>query len=357
MVGWQYDVSQEGVRMQWLRGLGLFAIALSLSLFACRPPAPEQALPLATPTATPSARPERIRQPTPQVTPTPQVSIDRLMAHVEALNYERYTERDRKTTRDYAAQVLQASGWATQEQAFDTGVNLIAQRPDADPQSGKIIVAAHYDSIRGSPGADDNASAVAAALEVAQLLSDRSVGRTLQIVLFDKEEAGLVGSTAYVEQTENLRNVDGVIVLEMLGYACHTVGCQQQPPGFSIETPSKVGDFLAIVGDTEHRPLLDTFQRPESNFPQTLTLPVPVKGFLSPIFLLSDHTPFWYKNVGAVMVTDTAFLRNPHYHRRSDIPSTFDRDFFRGATQIVVDATLNLLERPSPLTTPRSTDA
>jgi hypothetical protein len=275
------------------------------------------------------------------------------MGHLEKLNHERFTEGDRQNTRDYLTQFLQTEGWAVREQAFKTGVNLIAQRPDADPNAGKILVGAHYDSIEGSPGADDNASGVAAALEVATLLGQRSSARTLQIVFFDQEEAGLVGSSAYVEQANNLENIDGVVILEMLGYACHTLGCQKPAPGVSLVLPSEVGDFVAVVGDAEHKPLLEAFQTPNPSLPKTVTVPVPVKGILSPILLLSDHTPFWYQNVGAVMVTDTAFLRNPHYHRRSDVPSTLDRTFFRGSTQMVVDATAALLDGLTPLDTPR----
>jgi hypothetical protein len=337
------------------KALGLFAIALALTVFACSnlssmpdltpdpTPVPASSTPLSSPT-------------TPTAVSVPQVKIERLMEHMEALNHERFTEGDRKRARDYASQVLQAEGWVTSEQSFSTGTNLVAQRPETNPSAEKILVAAHYDSVRGSPGADDNASGVAAALEVARVLGDRFTGRALQIVLFDQEEAQLVGSSAYVEQAANLENVEGVIVLEMLGYACHTEGCQKQPAGLSIAAPSKVGDFLAIVGDTEHRPLLAAFATTDADLPATLTLPVPAKGLLSPMLLLSDHTPFWFKNVGAVMVTDTAFLRNPHYHRRSDTPDTFDREFFRGATQVVVNTTAALLDGQTSLATPRSAD-
>ncbi|MGF1600423.1 MAG: M28 family peptidase [Thermosynechococcaceae cyanobacterium] len=336
-------------RSQWGRALGLFLLALSTTFFACqKPPVSKPLVPEASPQPTATLPNQTVAE-----QPTPQVSIDRLMGHMAALNSERFTERDRQRTRDYLTQVLQNDGWVVTEQTFNTGVNLVAQRPDTKPNAGKILVGAHYDSIKGSPGADDNASGVAAALEVATLLGQRSSPRNLQIVLFDQEEAGLVGSYAYAEKAQNIENVDGVVILEMLGYACHTVGCQKPAPGLSIALPSDVGDFVAVVGDAEHKPLLEAFQEPNPNLPKTVTVPVPVKGILSPILLLSDHTPFWYKNVGAVMVTNTAFLRNPHYHRRSDLPSTLDRTFFRGSTQIVVDTTAALLDGRTSLKTPR----
>ncbi len=337
-----------GKRSRWMKVSGLFALVLALTLLSCRTsPIPEPSPPVTTPEISGTVPPQIIQEPPPQG--SPQVSIERLMEHMEALNHERFTDTDRQQARDYASQTLQAEGWITREQSFNTGINLTAQRPDADPNAEKILVAAHYDSIKGSRGADDNASGVAAALEIARVLGNTSAARTLQIVLFDQEEAQLLGSSAYVENASNLENVAGVSVLEMLGYTCHTAGCQQQPAGLSIATPSNVGDFLAIVGDTEHRPLLEAFEQKESDLPVTLTVPVPLKGVLSPMLLLSDHTPFWYKNVGAVMVTDTAFLRNPHYHRRSDTPDTFDRTFFQGATQIVANTTASLLEGQTSL--------
>ena len=292
-------------------------------------------------------------QPSPMVSiPPPQVDADQLMSHVEALAFERYSKDDRQRTRDYLVEVLQSAGWVLQAQPYDTGVNLRAQRLGTEPKAGAILVAAHYDSVINSPGADDNASGVAAVLEVARLLGDRPTPRTLQIALFDQEEEGLVGSFAYVEQPANLENLTGVIVLEMLGYTCHTVGCQRQPNNFTVSPPTDLGDFITVVGDTEHLPLLKAFEHNHvTNRPPLLTLSVPLKGILTPIVLTSDHTPFWQKDVGAVMVTDTAFLRNPHYHRTSDTPETLDRSFFTAVTQMVVNTTTALLESRDSLVT------
>ena len=90
-----------------------------------------------------------------------------------------------------------------------TGVNVVAERPGIDPNAGVVLVGAHYDSVRGSPGADDNATGVVAALEVARLLGDRKTLRPLRIVLFDQEEAGLVGSYAYAQRPDNLQELRG----------------------------------------------------------------------------------------------------------------------------------------------------
>jgi hypothetical protein len=78
--------------------------------------------------------------------------------------------------------------------------------------------------------------------------------------------------------------------------------------------------------------------------PAVVALPVPLKGLLTPDVLRSDHAPFWYKGIGAVLVTDTADLRSPHYHQSSDTLATIDRPFFAGSAQIVVNAVAKLLE-------------
>ncbi len=274
------------------------------------------------------------------------------MADLKALNFERYTPADLQKTRAFITQTLTAAGWTVNEQPFDTGVNVVAERPGTDPNAGVLLVGAHYDSVRGSPGADDNATGVVVALEVARLLGDRKTLRPLRIVLFDQEEAGLVGSYAYAQRPENLKNLDGVVILEMLGYTCSTPGCQQIPVEFKVELPSDRGDFLAIAGDTEHLPLLNAFsENHQPSLPPLVSVPIPFKGLLTPVVLRSDHTPFWFEGIGAVMLTDTAHLRNPHYHRRTDTPDTLDSVFLAGNAQIVVNAVTDLLDRPQSFMT------
>lgn len=268
------------------------------------------------------------------------------MADLKALNFERYTPAELKQTRDFMTQTLTTAGWTVSEQPFDTGVNVVADRPGTDPNAGTLLIGAHYDSVKGSPGADDNATGVVVALEVARLLGDRKTVRPLRIVLFDQEEAGLVGSYAYAQRRENLQGLEGVVILEMLGYTCSTPGCQYKPVEFKIDLPSDRGDFLAIAGDTEHLPLLNAFrENHQSNLPAVVTVPIPFKGLLTPVILRSDHTPFWFEGIGAVMLTDTAHLRNPHYHRRTDTPESLDPAFLAGNAQTVVNAVTDLLDR------------
>ena len=166
------------------------------------------------------------------------------------------------------------------------------------------------------------------------------------MAFFDLEESGAIGSFAYTDIARNLEHLDGAIILEMLGYTCHTPKCQKIPPGLEVRPPSQFGDFISAIGDTEHPYLLDAFRQASDSDLPLLALDVPFKGILSPILLRSDHAAFWLQGEGAVMVSDTAFLRNPHYHRPSDTPSTINLDFFTQSTKLVVQATALLLNRP-----------
>jgi hypothetical protein len=280
------------------------------------------------------------------------VFADKLFTHIQKLNFQRYTTEERSLTRKYITTELKKLGWTPKLEKFANGVNIFAQRQGTDQAAGAILVAAHYDTVAASPGADDNASGIAVVLEIARILGASSTPRTLQLAFFDQEEEGLLGSKAFVSQAAHLRNLRGAIVMDMVGYACYTAGCQKYPTGLPVTPPSDKGDFLAVVGDTEHLPLLNTFQNLNSaKLPPVLTLPIPLKGLLTPDTLRSDHAPFWYQGVGAVLVTDTANLRTPHYHQPSDIPTTIDRTFFTGAAQIVVNATTKLLENSDVLVT------
>ncbi|MBW4646461.1 MAG: M20/M25/M40 family metallo-hydrolase [Goleter apudmare HA4340-LM2] len=284
--------------------------------------------------------------------PQVQVSADRLLAHIQKLNFQRYTNEERSRTRTYITTELQKLGWQPKLEKFANGINIFAERQGTDTAAGAILLAAHYDTVPASPGADDNASGIAVMLETARLLSSSSTPRTLQLAFFDLEEIGLLGSKAFVGKTARLKNLRGVIVMDMVGYACYTVGCQQYPTGLPVTPPTDQGDFLVAIGDTEHLPLLNTFHNSNAaNLPPVLTLPIPLKGLLSPDTLRSDHAPFWYQGVGAVLLTDTANLRTPHYHQPSDTPATIDRPFFVGAAQIVFNATTKLLESSNNLET------
>lgn len=297
--------------------------------------------------SSPSAFPEKL------AVNFPQIDQSRLWKHVTSLAGEREVDADRTFSRNYISQQLQISGFSPQLQPFDGGINVFAERKGTDSKAGAILVAAHYDTVQKSPGVDDNATGVAVVLEVARLLASGPTPRTLQVAFFDREEIGLLGSLAFSGNAARLKDLQGVIVLDMVGYACHTSGCQRYPQGLTPKpvldaagvNSSDKGEFIAVVGDAEHPLLLGAFaESGTTNLPPIMTLPVPLKGVLTPDVLRSDHAPFWYKGVGAVLVTDTANLRSPHYHKSSDTLATIDRPFFAGSAQIVVNATAKLLE-------------
>lgn len=283
---------------------------------------------------------------------TETVEPARLMADVEALAFERYTLEQRRQARAHIAHRLTAMGYTPDLHGYSTGVNVLAERPGTDPGARAILVAAHFDTVAGSPGADDNASGVAVVLEVARRLRDRPTRRPLVLAFFDEEEQGLVGSRQYAASPLRVEALAGVVVVEMAGYACKEKGCQRVPPGLPGGIAPETGDFIAVIGDAEHLELLAAFRRAsgppdgEGGRPPVFALPVPEKGDVLPDTRRSDHSPFWDRGVGAVMVTDTAELRNPHYHRASDTPETLDPVFLAGVAAIVVDAVTILLDAP-----------
>ncbi len=284
----------------------------------------------------------------------PQVDSERLFADVQNLSFQRFTNAERRRTRNYIINELKKQGWKSSLEQFPKGINVFAEKPGTDSEAGAILLAAHYDTVLNSPGADDNATGVAVLLEIARLFNSDSTPRTLQLAFFDREEAGLLGSRAFVNNQARLQNLRGVIVMDMVGYACYTAGCQKTPSGFPITPTSDKGDFLAVVGDTEHLPLINTFKtvQKSSKLPPVFTLPVPLKGVLTPDVLRSDHAPFWLQGIGALLVTDTANLRSSFYHQPSDIPANIKRNFFAGAAQLIVNVTNALLQGSGSLATP-----
>jgi hypothetical protein len=285
----------------------------------------------------------------------PVVSGAQLLNHLQKLDFQRYTDRERSRTRIYITNQLRKFGWQPKLEKFAGGVNIFAERLGTDQAAGAILMGAHYDTVLDSPGADDNGTGVAVLLESARLFGSLPTPKTLQLAFFDKEEAGLLGSSAFVSDKKHLENLQGAVILDMVGFACYTPGCQKYPNGLPITPPSDKGDFLAVVGDTENLSLLTAFansqnslvswNKTEINLPSVLTLPVPLKGLLTPDTMRSDHAPFWLQGVGAVLVTDTAEFRTPHYHQPSDKFTTIDESFFTGAAQVIVNAVTNLLQK------------
>lgn len=191
-----------------------------------------------------------------------------------------------------------------------------------------ILIGAHYDTVPGSPGADDNGTGIAVLLELAKYFSAVAAEFPLRFVAFDMEEYGLLGSQAYAallqQEQQPLRLM---ISLEMLGYCDARPNTQRYPPGLKYFYPNR-GNFIALIGNLKAIPDLMAFSR---NFRQINApcewLPVGLWGYVVPDTRRSDHAPFWDRGYRAIMVTDTANLRNPNYHSSRDTLETLDLEF------------------------------
>jgi hypothetical protein len=195
-----------------------------------------------------------------------------------------------------------------------------------------VIVGAHYDSVPGSPGADDNASGVAALLALARVFAGSSPERTLRLVAFVNEEPPnyleeTMGSLVYARRSaERGENIVAMISLESIGYYRDEPGSQQYPALLSLLYPNRA-DFIAFVSNLSSRPLLqralEAFREHATVASEGGALPESLPGVA-----WSDQWAFWKHGWPAIMITDTALFRDPHYHAPSDVPETLDYDRF-----------------------------
>ena len=223
-----------------------------------------------------------------------------------------------------------------------------------------LVVSAHYDSVPGTPGADDNGSGTVVLLELARRLAHRPLDLELALVWFDAEEEGLIGSGRYVEalRPDERQRLMGAINLETLGYTDRRPGSQSQPPGTkALFDPGDRGDFLLIVGNLQSallgRAVFEGLQTEHGpGFRSELFALLPGAGWLVPDSRRSDHARFWDAELPAVMLTDTANLRSPHYHQPTDTVETLDLEFLASAARGVERAVLRLAERDQPAEPP-----
>ncbi len=211
--------------------------------------------------------------------------------------------------------------------------NIFGLKEGTDPSLGTFILGAHYDAVEGTPGADDNASAVAALLEVARCLTEEAVAGSIVFAAFALEEYGFVGSRQMaVRLKQSGEHISGMIALEMLGYRTTEPGSQTFPPYVDASQYPDVGDFIAVIGNQPSQAL--TFGVAEVLKQTTPDLRVehlvlPGRGDSFVEIRLSDHCVFWEQDFKAAMLTDTAFFRNPNYHQPTDTLDTLDIDFIR----------------------------
>ena len=208
----------------------------------------------------------------------------------------------------------------------EMGVNLILKLPGQNPSLKPLLVGAHYDGPLHSPGADDNASGVAALLGLARRWAQHPPRRPVWLVAFDQEEWGMVGSEALAEALKARGQALQLMVsLEMLAFTSET---QAYPHPAMRKVYGDRGDFIALVANTAAGLMLPGLARAMGRHVTTKVLPVPDGGRVIPDVRLSDHSPFWDQGYNALMVTDTSFLRNPHYHEMTDTVESLDLSFF-----------------------------
>ena len=218
-------------------------------------------------------------------------------------------------------------------------------------QEPPIVIGAHIDAVEGTPGADDNASGVAVLLEAARVLSQANLTSPITFCAFNLEELNMIGSSTFARKLKAAeQNIVAMISLEMVGYTDARPGSQKLPAGLGRFYPDR-GNFIGIVGNWKSNAVLRRFaagMRRVSGLPVE-TLSVPGKGMVIPAVRLSDHSPFWDLGFPALLVTDTSFYRNPHYHGPTDTIETLDIDFMAKTCEGVIRALLALLKDPDAI--------
>ncbi len=280
----------------------------------------------------------------PIVTDAPPVSPERLAAHVRMLSETLHPRSIENLTNleaaaDYIHKEFAASGAAVADQWFDAQGerfrNVIARFGPADGPI--LVIGAHYDSFETTPGADDNASGVAGLIELAQLLGRHPPRRPVELVAYTLEEPphfrnDTMGSARHARSLREAgRDVSLMLSLEMIGWFSDTPGSQAYPiPGMGMLYPD-AASFIAIIGrygDWAHSRKVKAAMMGASGlqvFSMNTTVAIPGVD-------LSDHHVYWNEGYPALMITDTAFYRNPHYHEAGD---TYDKLDYPRMAQVV----------------------
>ena len=241
---------------------------------------------------------------------------------------------------DWIEAEFRAAGFAAERQEYEvsgrTSCNLEARMEGTTKPEEIVIIRAHYDTVPGSPGANDNTSGVAATLALARRFARRKINRTLRFVAFVNEEKPYahteqMGSRVYAKRCrERGEDVAAMLSLETIGYYDDTPGSQKYPPPLGLLYPS-TGNFVAFIGNMASRALV---RRVVAAFRRVEQFPSEGGAFpaLVPRIGDSDHASFWKEGYPALMVTDTANFRYPYYHRPED---TIDKIDFERLARVV----------------------
>ena len=263
--------------------------------------------------------------------------IENLYRHVEYLS-EKIGDRhlwkqgSLNKAADYIESVLTSSGYAVRRQSYScygqSVSNLIAEKAGTDKEV--VILGAHYDSVPGSPGADDNASAVAGLLELARLHQETSNKKTLVFSAFVNEEPPCfgspnMGSMVYAKHLKEQRiPVEVMVSLEMIGYFSEERIQTYPLPGMGLVYP-KTGDYIGVVGNFDSSKYVSSLKKGIRKYSKIKARSLTAPEFFGGINL-SDNYSFWQHGYRAVMVTDTSFFRNRNYHQETDTIDTLNFD-------------------------------
>ncbi|MFH1201398.1 MAG: M20/M25/M40 family metallo-hydrolase [Candidatus Omnitrophota bacterium] len=279
----------------------------------------------------------------------------RLKHHVLSLSdyigerhvFTKYENLDKAA--NYITRTFQDHGYSVSAHTYKAyskiSQNIIATKLTEDNPKEIIVIGAHYDSVLGSPGADDNASGVAVLLETAKFLKDSETKQTIKFIAFVNEEPPFfkskdMGSFAYLEEClKNKERISSAIILESVGFYSQRRYSQRYPPLFGIFYPDRA-NFIALVSNFKSRHLLKALKQSFSKN-STLNLETISTFDFVPGVDFSDNWSFWQKGIPAIMITDTAFYRNPYYHTAQDTAEKLDYDFM---TLLAKDLSISILE-------------
>lgn len=272
------------------------------------------------------------------------VSEANLVAHVAALEFDRSSSAAQALAADYIRSELESYGYTVVSQPVAGSENLTATLVGLVQPGREFVLGAHFDTVPGSPGADDNASSVAAVLEAARVMAGQPVHSTVHFVFFALEEAGIEGSEAYAAALAAANHsVIGMISLDMIGYTCSTPGCQLVPPDipgcFDVDITGNVGEFIGLGANTASQFMLEALIANAAVYVPSLsiqTFVVQGNGSCFSQSRRSDHKSFWDEGYPAIILSDGAESRNPNYHQASDTLATLDTAFMTAVTRAVL---------------------
>lgn len=290
-----------------------------------------------------------------QVLAAPTGLADRLKAHVYQLSHEIgernvYDYDGLMQAQQYVSDQLASHGYAVRFQEYEVQAdgarrmvrNIVAEKAGSHAPGEVVILGAHYDNChtsQGNPGADDNASAVAGMLEVARMLKDAPIKRTMRYVAFVNEEppffqTPLMGSAVYARDARSRGdNIYLAVIFEMIGFFSDEPGSQNYrelgPMAglLALKYPT-AANFITAMGDQQSldrlREVSALYEAQKPAVPMETNLELPALGEMLAKMCLSDNLSFWAEGLPAIMVGDTAFVRNHNYHQQTDTYDTLD---------------------------------